>query len=100
MAQTCETLQSDAESMFRQNLICFRAHPAGSTMLLGRLLVDSTAEGTTRTLLNSAQELIDTLTRVFGLSDAENADLWPHVVSRHDALFGDADAEAIRLDGS
>ena len=99
LAQTCETLQSDPESMFRQNLICFRAHPAGSTMLLGRLLVDSTAEGTTRTLLNSAQELVDTLTRVFGLSDAENADLWPQVVSRHDALFGDADAEAIRLDG-
>jgi N-hydroxyarylamine O-acetyltransferase len=99
LAQTCETLQSDPESMFRQNLICFRAHAAGSTMLLGRLLVDSTAEGTTRTLLYSAQELVDTLTRVFGLRDAGNADLWPQVVSRHEALFGDADAEAIRLDG-
>ena len=50
-------------------------------------------------LLNSAQELTETLSRVFGLTDAENADLWPQVVSRHEALFGDADAEEIRLDG-
>jgi N-hydroxyarylamine O-acetyltransferase len=68
-------------------------------MLLGRVLARSTADGTTRTLLNSAQEFSEALTRVFGLNDAENEDLWPQVEARHEDLFGNAAADEIPLDG-
>lgn len=90
LAETCEALQSDPESMFRQNLICYRARADGTSMLLGRVLARSNAEGTTKTLLNSAQEFTDALTRVFGLHDTENTDLWPQVAARHEELFGNA----------
>ena len=99
LAHTCETLQSDPESMFRQNLVCFRANAEGTSMLLGRVLARSTAQGTTRTLLNSAQEFSEALTRVFGLNDAENQDLWPQVEARHEELFGNAAADEIPLGG-
>lgn len=87
MAKTCEMLQSDPESMFRQNLICFRAHADGTSMLLGRVLTRTTANGETKTLLNSAQELSATLTQVFGLNEPESADLWPQVAARHEQMF-------------
>ena len=99
LAKTCERLQSDPESMFRQNLVCQRAHAEGNSMLLGRVLARSTADGTTRTLLNSAQEFSEALTRVFGLDDPENADLWPQVEARHEELFGNAAADESPLDG-
>ncbi|MGI9328426.1 MAG: arylamine N-acetyltransferase family protein, partial [Pseudomonadales bacterium] len=56
LAQTCSDLQSDPNSMFRQNLICQRMTEDGGMMLLGRVLrsFDPTRP---RRLLQSEAEL-------------------------------------------
>jgi len=90
LAKSCESLQSDPESMFRQNLICQRLQPDGIHLLLGRVLVFLTEQGSEKTILNSAQELRESLSNVFGLDDPDAPDLWPGVVARHEALFGES----------
>ena len=90
LAKSCDSLQSDPESMFRQNLICQRLRPDGLHLLLGRVLIFFSESGQTRTILNSAEELSDALLKIFGLSDAEAPELWPDVVARHGVLFGES----------
>lgn len=90
LARTCESLQSDPASLFRQNLICQRLDRDGVYLLLGRVLIFFSESGQTKTILNSAQELSDSLLNVFGLSDADTLELWPDVVARHEALFGES----------
>jgi len=48
LADTCNTLQNDPESMFRQNLVCQRMDEQGVALLLGRLLTWVTARGRTK----------------------------------------------------
>ena len=88
--ETCKTLQSDPQSMFRQNLICERLRPNGTHMLLGRALFFFSDAEPTQTILNSAEELRQTLRDVFDLDDPDLLDLWPEVAARHEALFGDS----------
>jgi N-hydroxyarylamine O-acetyltransferase len=95
LAATCEWLQSDPESMFRQNLMCFRLRADGTWMLLGRVLVEPTGH---KRLLASVDELIETLAETFGVIDPELGDVWPQVCARHEELFGDTPADAITLD--
>jgi N-hydroxyarylamine O-acetyltransferase len=90
LAKSCDSLQSDPESMFRQNLICQRLCADGVYLLLGRVLILFSESGQSKTILNSAQELGDSLLNVFGLSDVEALELWPDVVARHEALFGES----------
>lgn len=99
LARTCESLQSDPDSMFRQNLICQRLRRDGVHLLLGRVLIFFGESGQTKTTLNSAQELSDSLLNVFGLSDADTLELWPDVVARHEVLFGDSVPEEISASG-
>lgn len=99
LARTCESLQSDPDSMFRQNLICQRLRRDGVHLLLGRVLIFFGESGQTKTTLNSAQELSDSLLNVFGLSDADTLELWPEVVARHEVLFGDSVPEEISASG-
>lgn len=95
LQKTCDELQADPESMFRQNLICERLRPDGTYMLLGRALFFFSQAEPKRTVLNSAEELRETLRTVFGLEDPDMRDLWPEVAARHEALFGaSASAEA------
>jgi N-hydroxyarylamine O-acetyltransferase len=96
-AEKCVELQSDPESIFVQNLICQRLRPDGVYILLGRVLSHVTDDGVQRSLLNSAEDLRATLASVFDLHVAEAEDLWPRVVDRHTALFGDADVNEIRF---
>ena len=100
LARTCESLQSDPDSMFRQNLICQRLRRDGVHLLLGRVLIFFGESGQTKTTLNSAQELSDSLLNVFGLSDADTLELWPEVVARHEVLFGDSVPEEISASGN
>ena len=90
LAKSCDALQSDPESMFRQNLICERLRPDGVHLLLGRVLVFLTEQGSEKTILNSAEELAESLLDVFDLDDPDVSDLWPNVVARHEALFAEA----------
>jgi N-hydroxyarylamine O-acetyltransferase len=99
LARTCDSLQSDPDSMFRQNLICQRLRRDGVHLLLGRVLIFFSESGQTKTILNSAQELSDSLLNVFGLSDADTLDLWPDVVARHEVLFGESVPEEIPSSG-
>jgi N-hydroxyarylamine O-acetyltransferase len=88
LQKSCDSLQADPESMFRQNLICERLRPDGTHMLLGRALFFFSEAEPTRTILNSAEELSEALLNVFGLDDPELRDLWPGVAARHEVLFG------------
>ncbi len=90
LEKSCESLQSDPESMFRQNLICQRLRPEGIALLLGRVLILFDESGTEKKILDSAEALGETLSSVFGLRDGEMLDVWPDVVARHEALFGEA----------
>jgi N-hydroxyarylamine O-acetyltransferase len=96
-AEKCAELQSDPESIFVQNLICQRQRPDGVYILLGRVLSHITSDGVQRTLLNSPEELRDTLAAVFDLRDPQADDLWPRVVERHEALFGDTEVDEIQF---
>jgi N-hydroxyarylamine O-acetyltransferase len=80
LARTCQNLQ-----------LCYRLGETGTHILLGRTLM-KTGTHETRTL-NSADELIDVLERVFRIRDPDAGDLWPRVAARHAELFGDAAAE-------
>jgi N-hydroxyarylamine O-acetyltransferase len=99
LARTCGSLQSDPDSMFRQNLICQRLRRDGVHLLLGRVLIFFSESGQTKTILNSAQELSDSLLNVFGLDDADTLGLWPDVVARHEVLFGAAVPDEISSSG-
>ena len=98
LAKSCSSLQSDPESIFRQNLICQRLRPDGIHVLLGRVLIYFTEPGSTKTILNSADELGESLLNIFGLNDIETRDLWPGVVARHEVLFGGSAPDDIVLD--
>ena len=79
-------LQTDPESMFRQNLICQRLEPTGEqVMLIGRVL---TLPGEEQRTLADAQEFVAALDAHFDLRDEAFESLWPQVVARHDELFG------------
>jgi N-hydroxyarylamine O-acetyltransferase len=99
LESSCDSLQSDPESMFRQNLVCQRLRRDGVHLLLGRVLIFFSESGQTKTILNSAQELSDSLLNVFGLSDVDTQELWPDVVARHEVLFGESVPDEIFSSG-
>ena len=91
LARVCDELQSDPESMFRQNLICMRRDEGGGThILLGRVLA---RPGRPRVVLEDADAFRRTLAEVFELEDPEVGDLWPRIVARHEEIFGDRPIE-------
>ena len=56
-------------------------------------------EGTTKKLLNSAEELEDTLVKVFGIRDPDTRSVWSRVRQRHIELFGEQNIDEIDVDG-
>lgn len=96
LAETCATLQSNPESMFRQNLICQRMSESGGWMLLGRVLRQF-EPGAPRRLINSESELLAVLADTFGIRMTDVGDLWPRVLARHEALFGDTPVDEIHF---
>lgn len=88
---TCADLQSNAESMFVQNLICFRCSADGSVdMLLGRVHADLSSEPPRKKVLRDSAEFAQVLEQVFGLREPEIEELWQKVVARHDDRFADS----------
>jgi N-hydroxyarylamine O-acetyltransferase len=94
LAATCASLQSDPESMFRQNLVSQRMTDDGVYFLLGRML---TGPDGGRRFVDSEQELIDVLTNVLGITVPVVDGLWQSVVARHEALFGTTAATDIDI---
>jgi N-hydroxyarylamine O-acetyltransferase len=87
LARTCASLQSDDESLFRQNLICQRLGPEGVQFLIGRVLISYSKDGSTHRTLESREALGDVLTTVFELAPPNLDELWSRVLARHEALF-------------
>lgn len=100
LARRCAELQTDPESLFMQNLICQRLRPDGVHLLLGRVLICFAGDGSTKQILNSADELAQILREVFDLVGIDVQALWPRVSARHQALFGDTAPENIELNPS
>lgn len=86
--EMCEWQQTSTDSRFVQNAICVKHLPGGVIALIGRVLKKIDQSGVQERLVGSADEYVDTLQAEFGLSLPQAADLWPKIVSRHEALFG------------
>ena len=87
LAETCETLQTDPQSKFMQNLLCMRLHPEGTRFLVGKMLFTFSGLESSRIVLDSKEDLGRTLSDTFGLHDMPVEELWPRVVARHAELF-------------
>ena len=88
LSRKCQWLQTDPDSLFVQNLICQRFAEDGHVNLIGRVLRRVGPTGTEERLLASADELVEVLESVFGLTEPAAAGLWPRICARHVALFG------------
>jgi N-hydroxyarylamine O-acetyltransferase len=97
LAAVCESLRSNPNSLFVQNLMCMRADAKGGMKrLVGRVLA---LPGEEQVILPNAPAFVSTLERHFGLSDPDFAGLWPKLCARHEEVFGDKPAAEIQLGG-
>ncbi|MBX3576945.1 MAG: arylamine N-acetyltransferase [Rhizobiaceae bacterium] len=99
LATRCEWLQTSPESGFVQSLVVQKMEENAVVCLTGRVLRRKTAGGQTKRLLNGPAELADVLDAAFGIRGVDVERLWPKVVARHDALFGDRPIEQIDVIG-
>lgn len=98
LEQTCQQLQTEPESKFRQNLICMRRRTDGTDFLLGRVWIVYGPDGSkTKRLVETEDAFVELLRDRFQLDDPELPSLWPAVVERHRTLFGEVEAEAIPI---
>lgn len=88
LAACCTRLQTAPESPFVQNAVIQRLRPEGMAILRGRTLRLLTPDAVEERLIESADELVETLSTVFALDLPEAASLWPAISARHEALFG------------
>ncbi|MBB5518707.1 arylamine N-acetyltransferase family protein [Amphiplicatus metriothermophilus] len=88
LAAKCAWLQSDPASPFVQNLVAQKRLADRHISLRGRVLKELTAEGARKRVLETADELVETLRETFGLDEPDAARLWPTICARHEALFG------------
>lgn len=84
---TCNNLQSDPQSMFRQNLICQQMTATGLKGLVGRMLTDTDA-GLQGHLIESEEELEEAIIKTLGITPPPLDGLWEKVSARHEELFG------------
>jgi N-hydroxyarylamine O-acetyltransferase len=87
LSGVCEFLQTSDQSPFVQNAVVQRHAAGGLDILRGRVLRRLTPRGHDDHMIESANELIDTLSRVFDLDLPEAATLWPKIVARHEAVL-------------
>jgi N-hydroxyarylamine O-acetyltransferase len=88
LAAQCLSLQTDPASSFVQNLVVQKRSGARHVSLRGRVLSELGAGAPEPTVLESADALVATLDRVFGLDIPEAAGLWPAICARHEMVFG------------
>jgi N-hydroxyarylamine O-acetyltransferase len=88
-AARCQQLQSDPASSFVQNLVVQRRAGDTHLSLRGRVLTTLHSTHADKVLLNSADELVETIQSRFHLDVPEVATLWPAICARHAAVFHD-----------
>ena len=88
-------LQTNPDAMFVQNFVAQIMRENSITCLTGKVMREKTAQGTKKSILSSAQELEDTLSKVFGIRNPQVQSIWPRIEARHTALFGDRPLQLI-----
>lgn len=86
LSATCLRLQTEPDSTFVQNLLCFRFTPDGRRQLLGRVLRRADSCGETERRIDSADDLVQVLTEDFGIEEPEAIGLWPRIVARDEEI--------------
>lgn len=97
LIEQCHELQTDPESVFVQNLVCQIMEPEQIICLTGRIMRTKTQYGTNKTLISQPQ-FENLMVDVFGIVDDDIGNLWPDIVARHEAVFGDTNIENIEFD--
>ena len=87
LAAKCDYLQTNDASPFVQNLVVQRRSVDSHIALRGRVVTVTQSNGVQKSVLQSADELVDTLNCHFNLNIPESASLWPAICARHAALF-------------
>jgi N-hydroxyarylamine O-acetyltransferase len=93
-AAKCIQLQTAPDSLFVQNLICFRHREGAVDALVGRAHRVMTPAGIETRILDDAEDLVSTLHNVFKLDVPEAGSLWPKICARHDVVMAQAAAAA------
>jgi len=83
MSDRCHYLQTSLESSFVQNFVCQLRRPNSHIVLRGRVFSTISSEGKCERVLESADELVTTLSDEFGLIAPEVASLWGQICERH-----------------
>jgi N-hydroxyarylamine O-acetyltransferase len=86
-ARNCNWLSTDPESPFMKALVCQRVIPQGYEFLVGRVATRFTTEGREERLIDSGEELVQSLSDRFGLNVPEVADIWDKVLASHEAYL-------------
>ena len=89
LQKRCTALQSEPTSPFVLNAVVQRHAPGRIETMRGRARKTVSAEGVTRGEIGSADEYVETLSRVFSIDLPEAASLWPKIEARHAVLFGE-----------
>lgn len=90
-AAKCAELQDNPESVFVQNLVVQQRRGARHLSLRGRVFSTHNADGEERRLIDSADELVETIRAEFAMDVPEAAALWDKVCARHEVLFPDTE---------
>lgn len=88
MSEKCTLLQTDPNSSFVLNLVAQKRTAETHVVLRGRVLTINAASGKETRILQSRDDLVDTLRNMFQLDVPEAANLWHRIVERHKLLFG------------
>ncbi|HEY6641778.1 arylamine N-acetyltransferase family protein [Povalibacter sp.] len=88
LASKCDWQQTNPASPFVQNLVVQRRRGDTHMGLRGRVLTRMNAGSGDKTVLSSAEELVECLRVKFDLDVPEAASLWPAICVRHETLFG------------
>ncbi len=86
-AEKCHWLSTAADSPFVKTLVCQRAVPGGYDVQAGRVVKRITSAGEQQHLINSAEELVESLLQRFGLDVPEAATLWDYIARQHEKHF-------------
>jgi N-hydroxyarylamine O-acetyltransferase len=87
LQRQCDWLQTAPESPFMMALVCQKFTNDTIEVLVGRVKKSISAQGVSKTLLMSSEELHEQLRGTFGL-EVEIGHLWERISTAHDALFG------------
>jgi N-hydroxyarylamine O-acetyltransferase len=88
LAEKCAWLASAPDSPFVTGLVVQKFVPHGYDIQVGRVAKQVSPQGKREWLIDSADELLETLSDRFGIDEPEVAGLWDRIVARHEAYFG------------